>query len=131
MSEHEEETNMQGGEQTKSFASFLNMLEDGELHSDLSEKLRQICGDMENSAMENGGKAKAGLTINIEFLLDKGVFEIRSGYKIKMPEGKRQRTIAWATPGNNFSPNNPRQMNMFEKPRDASVIGRSDVKGVI
>lgn len=118
-----------GREGTKSFTSFLSMLEDGNLHSDLSEALRSVNADMNNHAAENGGKSKAKMTIELEFLLDKGVFEIRSNFKVKSQEKKRERTIAWSTPGNNFTPHNPRQMNLFEKPRE-TAYERGEVREV-
>lgn len=115
-------------EGTKSFAAFLNMLEDGKTHSDLSEHLRELNAAMNNAVLDRGGKAKGKLTLEVEFMLDKGVFEIQPSIKVKLPETKRNRTIAWSTPGNNFTPHNPRQMNLFERPREVSAYGRGEVR---
>lgn len=118
------------GEGTKSFTQFLTMLEDGELNAELSQEVRELNALMNDYAAENGGSAKAKLTITIDFALKAGVFEIISKFAVKKPEMKRRRTMAWSTDGNNFSPNNPRQLNMFEKPRDVTSFGRSDIKTV-
>lgn len=114
----------------KSFTSFFAMLEDGVLHSDISKELNRINAELNDHAQENGGKAKGKLSIEIGFLLEKGVFEITSSFKTKMPEQRRLRTIAWSTPGNNFTPHNPRQMSLFEKPKSVG-IDREETKDVI
>jgi hypothetical protein len=102
-------------EGTKSFASFLQMLEDGLFHSELSDALKELNAELNNRAMAYGKKAKASMKININFCLDGGIFEIDADYDVKLPKLKRDKSVAWSTPGNNFSPHNPKQLNMFEE----------------
>jgi len=123
-------SNDEKSEGQKSFTSFLAMLEDGVFHSDISKELNRINSELNDYAAENGGKGKAKLNIEISFLIKNGIFEISSGYKVKLPEQKRMPTIAWSTPANNFTPHNPRQMNLFEKPKSVG-IEREDIKDVM
>lgn len=104
------------------FADFVRMLEHGELHDDLGNMLREVSGAMENHAAENAGKAKAKLTLTINFVLDKGIYEIEAAPKVDLPKTKRGRTVAWGTPENYFSPQDPRQLTMFREPvRDVTA----------
>lgn len=97
----------------RSFDAFIRMLEDGALCAELSDQLRVINEDLNQHAIAYGGKPKASLTINIDFMLDGGVFDIRSKFKTKLPEAPRGKTIAWGTAAHDFTPNNPRQGQLF------------------
>lgn len=116
-------------EAAHSFTSFIAMLEDGQLHHDLSEALRDLNAKMNDHAV-NSGKAKGKLSLNIDFTLNKGVFDITSDFKVKEPQESRARSVAWSTQGNNFTPHNPRQMNLFGQPRDVTSQSREDIRGV-
>jgi hypothetical protein len=100
-------------EQARSFSSFLQMLEDGQFHSELSDSLQELNANMNNHVLNYGQKAKGKISITIEFVLEKGVFDIVADFKSTPPKTKRARSIAWSTPNNNFTPENPRQMNLF------------------
>ena len=102
------------------FTDFFRMLERGQLNEDMSNKLREVAAAMENHAMENGGDAKAELSLKIKFKLEKGVYDISVEPKVKLPEPKRDRTIAWVSPENFFCPQDPRQLVMFGKPREVA-----------
>lgn len=100
------------------FADFIRMLEHGELNQNLSIALTEIAAHLSNHAHEfGGGKAKGKLTVTIDFELKQGVYEIQADFKKKLPELKRPRTIAWGTPDNYFTPQDPRQLTMFGGPR--------------
>jgi hypothetical protein len=107
----------EGLQKAVTFADFVRMLENGELHQDLSRELRNINAAMENHAMENAGKAKAKLTLTIDFSLDKGIYEMTADPKVTLPKSKRRRSIAWGTPEGYFSPQDPQQLTMFGGPR--------------
>jgi hypothetical protein len=79
----------EGLQKAVTFADFVRMLERGELHQELSDMLREIAASMENHAMENGGAAKAKLSLTIDFKLDKGIYEISAKPKVTLPEPKR------------------------------------------
>ena len=101
-------------EAPRSFSAFLGMLEDGTLNDELSKELRDLNAEMNNHALNYGSKAKGKVTLNIEFVLEKGVFQIQSKYKVDKPKAPRLMSIAWSTPGNNFTPHNPKQGDMFK-----------------
>lgn len=101
----------------RNFAQFIQMLEDGQFNADLSDQLRDIAAACSDAVLAHGGKSKATMTIKINFLLDRGIFEIAADFKTTLPKEKRQRTVAWNTPDNLFTPDNPRQMSLFKGPR--------------
>ena len=117
-------------EDARSFAQFLQMLEDGQLNADLSEALRNLNAAMNNHVQTFGGKCKGYITVKIDFALEKGVFDITADFQEKLPKAKRDRSIAWSTPGNNFTPENPRQMSLFAKPRDVTSEDAAKVRTV-
>ncbi len=118
-------------EEARSFSQFLLMLEDGGLNADLSEVLRDLNAHMNNHIMNYGGTPKGSITLKIDFALVKGVFDIKAKYSVTKPEADRPRSIAWSTPGNNFSPDNPRQMTLFPKAvRDVTSQDAADVRTV-
>lgn len=95
------------------FADFLRLLDNGAMHAELSALLPDIAAAMQDFAAENGGKASAKLKLDIKFKLDKGVFEIYPEHKAELPKVKPNRTIAWVSPDNFFTPQNPAQIEMF------------------
>lgn len=96
-----------------SFILFVQMLEGGELVDELTNQLQEINAEMNNFRQDYGGKCKAKLTLDIDFILNKdGIFEIVAKSKSKTPDRPRGRTIAWSTPENHFTPQNPRQLNL-------------------
>ena len=105
------------------FSQFIAALEDGELHGDLSDKLVELAGDLQNHAMEHGGSPKGQLKITLDFKFEKGVFEIDAKVDTKLPKSPRLRSILWATAGNHLTPFNPKQLRMFDGPQ---VVDRDD-----
>jgi hypothetical protein len=95
------------------FGQFIQMMEDGELHGELSDALQKINAAMANHALDFGGKPKGKMTLTIDFTLDKGVFEIRGDYAVKLPTPPRGKTVVWGTQDNRFTPQNPKQMHLF------------------
>ena len=103
----------EGLQKAVTFSDFIRMLEHGDLHQELGGNLQEIAAALENHAMENGGLAKGKLTLTLDFKLEKGIYEISAKPKVTLPEPKRSRTIAWGTPENFFSPQDPKQLVMF------------------
>lgn len=104
-------------QEARTFCDFMKMLEDGRLAADLSDDLRDLNAEMNNHAQTYGGTVKGKMTITLDFTLAKGSFDIVADVKTVKPQAKRDRSIAWSTPDNNFSPDNPRQMQLFGPPR--------------
>lgn len=97
----------------RSFSTFLPMVENGQLHGDLSEALRDLVAEISDAAAEGGGKAKGEISLTLSFSLDGGMFEVTGKYAVKKPRQVRGRSIFWATPENWLTQSNPRQRDMF------------------
>lgn len=106
----------------RSFSQFIQMLDDGRFNAELTDALRQINAEMKNHAQIFGGKCRGALTLKVEFTFEKGYFEIAPSFDTKLPKVKRNPTIAWSTSGDEFTPENPKQMNLFGKPRDVTDV---------
>lgn len=108
----------------RSFANFLQTLEDGQLNNELSRDLQELSKDMNDHCLSFGSRAKGQISITIDFVLEKGVFDIMSAYKVKKPVAPRIRSIAWADRSHNLVPNNPKQTDMFKdvKVKNIKVI---------
>lgn len=118
-----------GVQKCTTFADFLRLLQGGALHAELSAKMPEIAAALENFAAENGGKAKGKLKLSFDFHLKKGVYEIHADYSVTLPESPRDPTIAWLTPDNFFSPQNPAQLQMFPRQvRDAYTGDATQVR---
>ncbi len=100
-------------EAARSFARFLQILEDGQLHEDLSAETQKMAETLNQHVQDFGGSPKGTLTITMDFKLKEGVFDISTKFKSKYPEQPRPRTIMWSDDGNRFVPENPRQSDMF------------------
>lgn len=108
------------------FAQFIQSLEDGALHADLTAHLQEINHKLSQHVIDHGGKPKGSLTLKIDFRLDQGVFEIDAKAVVKVPDEPRGRSIMWALPDGRFTGTNPKQMSFFGPPR--ALGGNSDVR---
>jgi hypothetical protein len=97
----------------RSFDAMVRMLEDGTLNADLSDSLREIAATLSNFVIDYGGEPKAKLSLELSFALKDGVFEIVANTKLKLPDKPRGRTVAWCTGEHYFTPNNPKQGQLF------------------
>lgn len=96
----------------RSFIQFLSSLEDGRLVGELTEQQREIVATLNNHRSEYGGKPKASISLNFEFVLDGATIEVRCKNELKLPKGERSRTVLWTTPDNNLCRDNPRQQQL-------------------
>ncbi|MDJ0685370.1 MAG: hypothetical protein QNJ84_11765 [Alphaproteobacteria bacterium] len=112
------------------FAQFLQLLEDGDLHGELSDALKQINAALNQHVLDYGGKPKGKLTVAIDFTLDGGVFDIRADYTVKTQKPPRHKTMAWSTDKNHFTGHNPKQMHMFGVRDVTPVDAEDDVRTV-
>lgn len=100
-------------EETRGFAWFLQQIQGGEFHQELSQQLRELNAALNQHVQDFGGKPKGKLKIEIAFELEKGVFRIDATSEMKSPKRPGAGCVMWSTPGNNFTPENPRQLSMF------------------
>ena len=100
------------------FAGFLQHVEDGELHMQLSEALTNVVAKLHDHFRDHGGKPRGKIAIDLNLKLDSGTIEVEADFKATTPKSARPRTIFWARPDNTLTKSNPRQPDMF--PRDVS-----------
>lgn len=96
-------------EKAKSFAVTLAALESGAFNDALSREVQDLVGDMSNHAAMFGGNAKGKVSINFDFTLKNGIFEITADKKVTPPKEKKSQSIFWADKDNNLTEENPRQ----------------------
>jgi len=99
----------------RTFTDAIAVMEDGQLLHDLTEKQRDLIGDLNNAIQDGARSAKGTLTLKIDYKLEGGVIETQADLKTKTPEPKRERSMMWATPENNLSRSNPKQRDIFEE----------------
>lgn len=102
----------------RSFTLFLQEVEDGRLHGDLSEALRDLVAQLHDASGQRG-KSSGTLGVTFTLKLDGGVIEVAADYKVKAPKLARGRSVFWATPENNLTRRNPAQPDL--PLRDVSV----------
>ncbi|MEO1223353.1 MAG: hypothetical protein AAFX92_03925 [Pseudomonadota bacterium] len=96
----------------RSLPQFIAMLEDGDFADDGAKELEKINAALKQASNAQG-KGVAKLNLGIEFKIDRnGVVEIKGTMTTKLPDKPRSRTIAWTTPDNFLSPQNPNQPNL-------------------
>lgn len=94
-----------------SFDAFIRSLEYGRLSSDGTDMVRNIVAAIEE-AEATGQKPIAELTLKVKFKKDSGVIEMTADITSKLPKLVRTKTLAYATPENNLTLNNPKQMEL-------------------
>ncbi|QUT04027.1 hypothetical protein KFK14_12810 [Sphingobium phenoxybenzoativorans] len=111
-----------------SLADFIRMQEDGQFDADVAFDLNELAADLEELAEASGqGKLKATLNIKIEIARDPaGFYVFAASHTIKRPTEKRKQSVGWVTEDNKFTPNKPRQGNLFGTVRD--VTPRREVR---
>lgn len=105
----------------RNFNTFIAQVQDGAFHAELSDKLRELIGDLSNHKASYGGKAIGTMTIKLGFTLDAGVVEIMAKAETTTPKAPTTKTIMWVTPENNLTGANPKQAKLPF--RDVTVGG--------
>lgn len=112
----------------RNFSTFVASLEDGSLHSELTDALRDLVATLSDEARDRGGKPKGKISLSIELKLDSGVIEANTEFKVAKPKSVRSKTIFWATPENNLTRSNPKQQEL--PLRDVTSAGAGLVQAV-
>lgn len=94
------------------FGQLVAFLEDGQFDADVALDLKSMAANMTDIAATQG-RAKAKLTVEIDFTLENAMFVIAAKHKIKLPDEKRPRSVAWTTEDNRFTPHKPYQGQLF------------------
>ncbi len=105
----------------RSFARFLQMIDDGVAEAEASDELASLMKTLEAHAEDNG-TAKGQITLVIDFKLDrKGRTDVTHDIKTKKPKKARAGSVFWVTKTGNLSNKHPRQLDLGLK----EVKGRS------
>lgn len=110
---HSQQQSQRDPAATHSFSSFLSVVQDGQLHADLTRELQDLIGDLQNAYLNQGGTPKGELTIKFGFKLEDGVTEVTGNFSVTGPKPVRGKTIFWVTPDNILTQRNPKQSDMF------------------
>jgi len=102
-----------GEERTlRTFGQLVQYLEDGQLASDLGDKLAELSGKLARVA-EAQGKAKGELALKLKFQADAGgTVQLDAEIVLKEPKPARQRTVAWLNKDSTLAAENPKQVKL-------------------
>lgn len=97
------------------------MLNDGEFNAACAEKLKTFATDLEEIGCDTGKKVKGRIAVTIEVEREAdGIYFFTPQIKLTTPTEKHGRTIGWVTEDNRFTPNKPRQGNLFGTVREVT-----------
>jgi hypothetical protein len=121
------ETEIQKEEGARGFAPFLQQVDDGELHLEVSKTTQELIGDLYAYANKYQRDGKGTLTLTLNFAVHgNGGISVVGDVKTKKPKTPRAPSMFFRTPGNNLSLENPRQtkLPLREVPAAPSDIPR-------
>ncbi|MCL2726307.1 MAG: hypothetical protein FWD69_17945 [Polyangiaceae bacterium] len=97
----------------RSFAVFLQQIEDGAFHAEISSELRALSVKLDEHVTTYGVDAKGSLTITISLAaMRNGTIAAIGDVKKKEPKAKRAGGVFWLTKGKNLTLENPRQQKL-------------------
>ena len=111
-----------------SFSQFVQNLDEGGLHHDLTTGLVEVVAALNDARQAGTEKPVAAMTIKLAFKLDGQTIDVIGDFTTKLPKVKRERSTFWTTSANRLSRNNPKQQNLpfkdvtGERARDAKAI---------
>ena len=104
------------------FVQVLAMANGGEDAKELNEMVRELVATLENLHLNEGiRKSKASLSIKMTFDREDGSYRLKIEPSLKLPKAPKAASIFWANAQNQLTPENPRQMSMFDRRRGARV----------
>lgn len=92
---------------------FVRTVEDGQFDADCYEGIKDLNAKLHEHAWANGGRAKGKVTITFDITQDGGITEIKAGFKIAVPDGKRPKSVLWQTEDHRFTRTRPGQQQLF------------------
>jgi hypothetical protein len=97
----------------RGFAQLIAALDDGRLHSELSDETKRVASELYRWAGNNGGKAKGRLTLTLDMTADSNdTITIVGKVATKTPPEPSGRTITWLGPDNQLHLSNPKQLKL-------------------
>jgi hypothetical protein len=106
----------------------INMLSDGQFNYDCAEEIKRLSEQMEVLGCDTGDTVKGSITVKIDITRKQdggGIYFFAPDLKVALPKTKRRSTLGFVTEDNRFTPNKPRQGNMFGNIRDVNAEPRN------
>ena len=102
---------MSADQNIHNFSQLVSLIGDGEVNNSLSETLREMVAQLNQAAMERGGKHTGKITLSMSLTIDKGVIVVEADQpKVVIPKEPKVSSLFWSTADNKLSLSNPRQM---------------------
>ena len=95
-----------------SFAQFVQNLDEGGLHHDLTTEITTIVEELNDARQAGASNPKASLPIKLSVSLDGQTIDVVGDFTTKLPKVKRERSVFWTTAKNKLSRSNPTQQNL-------------------
>lgn len=115
-------------EGTRPFGHFLQQVEEGAFHADLSDTLQSTCKELESRASRFEAKQKGSLTVQFDFVVNpNGTVSVRTNFKTKLPPIPRQESTFWLTKSSNLVGENPRQTKLALREVPAANVAPRDI----
>lgn len=92
-----------------SFASFLQLQENGVLHHDMTVAVEEITRKLRQHVQNYGGKPVAKLKLELIFKLDSDMIDVVGKIDAVLPKPQRKKTTFWPTENDHLSRRNPAQ----------------------
>lgn len=105
----------------RTFNTFLADVEDGHIHSELTDELRDLVATLHTVGMETGGKAAGEITVKLKLKLDGRGIDVVADLATRKPKMPRRRTTFFATEDNRLTRQDPRQQALPFKTVDTAA----------
>lgn len=102
----------------------INMLSDGQFNRDCAAEIKRLSEELEVLGCDTRAVVKGSLTLKIDVTRKPdagGVYFFTPSLEVKLPKTKNPSTLGFVTEDNRFTPNKPRQGNMFGTIRDVNA----------
>lgn len=96
----------------QSFAQFLQSLDYGNVHDEITRKVQELVGDLAEHKGQFGGKPKGKMVISLDFALDDNLMEVTPDIKVTVPKAKHGKSMYFVTPENRLTREDPRQRKL-------------------
>lgn len=115
----------------RSFAAFLQQLEDGGFADHLTDQLRALVAALHAQQRDAGGKPSGRIALTIAMKLDGGIFEVVAQSTLTPPKPVRPRSIFYRTTDDLLSANNPKQLELgVTAVRDVSASSATNIRAL-
>lgn len=96
----------------RTFNTFLADVEDGQIHTDLTDDLRDLVATLQAVGLETGGRTSGEITLKLKLKLDGRGIDVVADIATRKPKMPRRRTTFFATEDNRLQRQDPRQQTM-------------------